>query len=194
MGLTREKLMEILPNRSWGAIKTRAHIMELPYRLDHPLKKARPFKPLTDFKKGYLCAMMDGEGTISITLRRDKRKNRLRIGYHLVLAFCNTNMNILEKCKQFLSGYGTIQNSSKSSCPMLVIGRLNEIRVVLEAIIDGLVAKREQAELVLKSIRKADDGKLMIWSEEFVGIRTKMKELNTGRRRNSITLINKPNP
>lgn len=62
--LPKEKLMRILPNRSWYMIAAKAHQMHLPFRYNHPPKKPRPFRPLTDFGKGYLCAAIDGEGSL----------------------------------------------------------------------------------------------------------------------------------
>lgn len=70
-------------------------------------------------------------------------------------------MRLLERCNQLLSGYGRLTDYSvkNGKCSTLTVGRLNEIKIVLEA--DGLVTKREQAKLLLEFIRKYE-GRLRV--------------------------------
>ncbi len=190
--LPKEKLMSLLPNRSWYMIAAKAHQMHLPFRYRHPLKEPRPFRPLTDFEKGYLCGVIDGEGSLSISYQREAGRYKARHTPHLTI--CNTDLRLLEKCNRLLSGYGRLSDYSikNGKCSTLTISRLNELKIVLDAITDGLVAKRKQAELLLEFIRKYG-GKLRVWGEDFREIHAKMKELNTGRRRISINSINSKN-
>lgn len=190
--LPKDKLMELLHRRSWETIIKKGRSMNLPFRYNHPLKKARPFKPLTDFEKGYLCGVIDGEGSLNISYSRGNGRYRSRYIPHLTI--CNTDITLLKRCNQIMSGYGRLSDFTlkNGKCSTLTIGRLNEIKIVLEAIVDGLVAKREQAKLLLEFIKKYE-GKLRVWGEDFAEIHEKMKELNTGRRRISIKSINTPN-
>lgn len=186
--LPKEELMKLLSGRSWGTIKKKARSMGLPFRYNHPPKKARPFRPLTEFEKGYLCGVIDGEGSLSTS--HDRKENR----YIPHLTICNTNIQLLEKCNRLLSGYGFLSGwtMKNGKCSVLTVSRLNEIKIVLEAIADGLIAKKE-AKLLLEFIKRYE-GKLRVWGDDFEEIYSKMKHLNTGRRRNSIMSINSPNP
>lgn len=151
---TREdKLMVLLPRRSWSAMKSRAHILGLK-------RHANCFPPnyeLIDFnldesQKGYVAAMLDGEGTAGI--RNYKKILQYRKGsVGLNLVFSNNHRGMLETIKGWLDIGKVFQSKAKKEkyrkCLRYVIWRTLEVYSLLKVLEPLLIIKREQAKLII---------------------------------------------
>lgn len=109
---------------------------------------------LTERQIGYHAAAIDSEGTISIG-RQNKNKNI----YILKICIYNTNMPFL-KYLRFTSGLGSIYSRPREGNRKPIwswqISKY-EIKDYLEAIIDSLIIKKQQAKLMLEFLPLVKD-------------------------------------
>jgi len=77
-----------------------------------------PFEKLSDCEKGYVAGMLDGEGSIVITKRKNERQHR---NPEIYIQIVNTNQDVIFWLKQKLLGgrfQTTRQNSAKGYLPL----------------------------------------------------------------------------
>ena len=86
--VTRQTLLDLLPTKSWGAIKWKANQLNL----ERDFKLAYPPLNLSRFDTGYIAGLTDGEGCISIS--KNKRKNR-ETNLHPYISIANTDLDVL---------------------------------------------------------------------------------------------------
>jgi len=110
---------------------------------------------LTDYKQGYLEAIIDGEGTL--TVRKLKNK-RYKAGYEFapMLYISNTDKALLEHIKNLMNGKGSIvvhqkYNEDTNYKPSLKyqFTRADMRSILLQL---NLVSKKRQKELVLEAL------------------------------------------
>ena len=109
---------------------------------------------LTDVQIGYLAGIVDGEGTISLG-RTLKRRDW---GYSMQVAVTNTNLKLLNWCKN-ITNIGTIDKASERIGPkrkQVYSWRVayKDIPLFLMTIKTHLIIKKEQAELMLEYFEK----------------------------------------
>src|SRR4030042_590161 len=108
-------------------------------------------KILSEFEIGYMAASFDMEGTIGLTA--EKRRDNVR-GVRFITNVCiyNSNYEALEYLQEML-GFGNIFSHGAETEIRREMYRLafaaNQIRHLLPQIINHLIIKRRQAELVL---------------------------------------------
>lgn len=109
---------------------------------------------LTDYQKGYLAALIDGEGCIH-------KHNGTRPTHHTyALTIGNTNRELLEHTQKMV-GTGTIydgpekENPNHSKCFYYKITRLADVQALLAQLEHHLIVKREMLNAVLSSESRA---------------------------------------
>ena len=107
-------------------------------------------KKLTDYEKGWLEAMIDGEGSISL-LKEKRPKFKAGFTYKPRINVSNTCLPRLEKAKNIVGG-GCIIGQDRPDRKRIynLDVSANKIREILPQI--KLVAKEEQKNLLLKAL------------------------------------------
>lgn len=99
---------------------------------------------LNDFEKGYLSAIIDGEGTVSISRQNQKGRN---------ISFNNTSHELLEKIQQIVGGSifdKPLSGLGKKPQFQIEINGAFRVYPILNQIISDLTVQRERAKIVLK--------------------------------------------
>ena len=129
------------------------------------LRVKKPTVPLlNEAEKGYLAAMIDGEGTIS--LRDSKATEKTTANLTPWVMVSNTNTKILEKVSQITHvEYNKKAKRSKHEqhrkpAYKWQIQSMMNVRFLLEQVMPYLAGKQEQAQLVLEFISKKLSKKL----------------------------------
>ena len=140
----QDKLMVLLPRRTWTAIKDRAYRLGMKRHPDSfpPNYKRINFK-LKAWQRGYVAGMLDGEGSISIT-------NSKRVGqkqHKVQIAIANNHLGVLEKIRRWL-GIGKIRKSRKVWLYEII--RTVEIYSLLKMLYPFLTIKQERAILTIQ--------------------------------------------
>jgi intein/homing endonuclease len=107
---------------------------------------------LTETEKAYLAGLIDGEGTITLTISNKGQMPQPQ------LSISNTNLGVLEWVKQKL-GCGSIikKNPRKPNHKVSYawqINRAGKVMFVLSEIKDYLIIKKSQALLILDEYKK----------------------------------------
>jgi len=147
---SKKRLLEMLPKRSWKAIKSKAWLLKLrrnAYKswIQKALKK---FKDLSEFELGRLVGLIDAEGVISV------------VGHHKgsfrpVIAVTNKNLHLLRHLKRLIGGniypknkQGTTRCAGQKTYYIFTLQKTVEIYALLSLIKEHLIIKREVAEAV----------------------------------------------
>lgn len=167
-------------------------------------------KSLSDFEKGFLAGMLEGEGYLGITKSRKKSLSR---GWQFTvrITIANTNKELLEKCRSMLNGLGVVGVSRKNTyktrvsrnwavCYTLAVYRYRDIEKLLQQLLPHLVSKRKKAELLLEFIKlrkqarritlqSMDNGRIVGqrgsgYSQRELKIYSELRELNSGGKKN----------
>jgi len=157
--LPKNKLMQLLPKRSWVAIQSKAE-KELGLRKSLLANKEPvDFSFLSESEKGYIAGLIDGEGTITL----EKRKFASDIKVHPAVYISNTSLELLTHIREVL-GVGTIRRghrrksrstgSERKQDYKLGIHKIREVEGLLKTIKPYLVLKKRQAEVVLEFIQR----------------------------------------
>lgn len=140
----------LLPNRSLDSIYHQARLLNLNREYgDHV--KIKVVRRLSDFERGWIAGLIDGEG--SITINAEKRSHRYSLGFSLRpnVSIANKNLELLKEV-QYVIGDGIItenQNSKGHKCYHWSLNGLFVIKSLLKQILPDLIVKRPLAELVL---------------------------------------------
>jgi hypothetical protein len=142
--LTREKLLQLLPRRSWKAIETKASLLGL--KRDPPVT----IKPLSEAQKAYIAGIIDGEGSITIYANTGNY-------CYFEVTVTNTNIKLINWLKE-TTGLGKISKDkrhsklSKKECYKWRVRRKEENLQLLKQIAPYLICKKEKAEKVLSHL------------------------------------------
>jgi len=112
--------------------------------------------PLTDFEKGYLAGLLDGEGTISVYKNTEKRIGRKRsklgftLGCHIRIS--NTNVELLRKVSEITGGkiYLSSKNNRKKKVYVCQINDKAKIVEILEQLFPFLIEKKKRASKIIE--------------------------------------------
>jgi len=172
----KEELLKKLPNTTWEQILFKAHTLGLRRITGGNSKR---MKKLTDFQRGYIAGLIDGEGSICLYpyLGKGRKLNRVEA----TIQIGNTNKNALEKVKEFTGiGHVYLHNAWKKKnykpCYTYTINNRIEILQFLLQIKDSLIIKKPQAEVMLEFLRTHRRGEHM--SKKDLELIEKMKKLN----------------
>jgi len=155
--MQKDKLLELLPNRTWKAINAKAHKLGLSrFRLLSRLKNENVRK-MDPSEAGYLAGAIDCDGWIGITLEKYHSKQRVFPTPYIGVA--NTSLSILEKCKQITGiGHIRIKRDNKKSPKWRTsyywgVESYSGIEGILKQILPYLERKWKQAILLLEYIQ-----------------------------------------
>lgn len=148
---SKEEMLILFPNRTWDAIRHKAYNI----RLFRPLIGFKPPKPspliedrLTDFQKGYLAGIIDGEGTIGIYKYKATRHPLAEV------SVSNTDRGLVEYVQTLMGGniYAGRGKKSTKTLYWLKTNNLRTVKAIVEAILPHLKSedKLGKANLVLK--------------------------------------------
>lgn len=101
---------------------------------------------LTDYERGFLEALIDGEGSISL-IKHNKKKLRRGFAWHCSVAIGNDNRKLLEKAQRICHGGHLNPEYGTHYTLQLGIKVMKEILPQLD-----LIVKREQSILILWAI------------------------------------------
>ncbi len=109
-------------------------------------------KTLTEYEKGYLSAMIDGEG--SITYYKTKRHDCKRAGinyFQVRLAISNNNLELLEYIKKMVNCGGSIISKKSKRYPDTISYELRYSHNIIRWLIPQLhlIEKKEKAKKAL---------------------------------------------
>lgn len=120
------------------------------------LIKVVEMKELTEFEKGWLSGLIDGEG--SLVLREKKEGNTLKPS----ITISNNSKELMEKLKTVMP-FGKIYEDSRedkdnwSKTYQFKIWKQKDIKRLLEQIKDNLVIKNKKAELLIQFCKIRED-------------------------------------
>lgn len=103
---------------------------------------------LTEYYKGWIEALIDGEGSISL-LREKRKQFRAGVTYKPRLNISNKNLKLLEQAKDII-GHGAIHPNGKSGVYNLDISA-EGMRYILPKI--TLIVKEEQRLLLIEALK-----------------------------------------
>lgn len=153
--LPKKELLKLFPNKSMRnlamkRIQLRKKGNNLPER--KRLHSQEKCNKLNDFERGWLSALIDGEGSISLLVDFEKS---LRI--HAKVVISNTSYELLKKVREVL-GIGFLRQEyrkkpKRTDMYSFAIYSFSGIASLLEQIQPVLIIKKRIAELVLKFLK-----------------------------------------
>ena len=108
---------------------------------------------LTEFQKGYLAGLIDGEGTICISKRFEKKRQKSFLWAEIVIG--NVSLPLLENIKSIIGGFIYKVPPQKSHRPThkqmyrLTRADMGIIRQILILLEPYLIVKKSQAKLMI---------------------------------------------
>lgn len=153
---TKPELLELL-NKDWTSIRHKAFELELK-KERHRVRYWHTYWGyedihLTDRQIGYFAGIIDGEGHIRIVRSIQRTGNY----YAPFIGITNTCQPLIDKCMDiFKSGRFHAEKKKRPNHKIKLvynIASVKGVKQILTQILDELVVKRKQAELVLEFIR-----------------------------------------
>jgi hypothetical protein len=178
--LPKDKLMALLPGRSWLTIKTIAPRMGLRRQIIAS-RLGGVKENISETDLAYLAGLIDGEGYVGV-----RESNNRKRGYQLspIVEISGTNFPFLLKVREKI-GAGHIRtydskNRKWKSSVKFQICRLIDIVALLNRLLPYLILKKQQAELLIQFCNSRLKTPLRgnSYSEEEINIFYKLKELN----------------
>ena len=146
---SKEEILKNLPIRSWKTILQRAKSFKI-RRKGINIQKCTLTKRLGDFERGFLVALIDGEGSIGLSTKRVGSKRKF-IRIAPFISIVNTCKPLLEKAMQFIGG-GSLFNRKGTRKEIWTLGiyGTRNVAFLLEQIHNDLIVKKDKGDLVLK--------------------------------------------
>jgi len=109
---------------------------------------------LSEIQAAYLAGLIDGEGSIAVSRKRDCSGVRRGYSYRLNLSISNTDTDLVQWCLK-VTGVGTIgrccsTNPLRHKAATRWTVWTRQAAQVLEQVVPHLVSKRQHAELALE--------------------------------------------
>lgn len=153
---SKEDLLKLFPERSWSSLRHKAERLKV-YRtsVKHYLRPKR-IEDLQHDDKVYVAATIDGEGTITVSVKKNNADPE-RGGAPLtpLIGISNTKKELIDWLHSILFG-STMRTSKKDvkrnrkAVWAVQVARLLDVKALLEQVLPYLKVKRRQAELVLQ--------------------------------------------
>lgn len=187
---SKKEIQSLLPNRTWPAISGMVKNLRkvegsIPHLSVNRYLRYREgtLNPLTEVERAYIAGLIEGDGSISITRGRSCRK--LACGQTSCtpkISIGNTNKELLAHVKTLLQGSCSITNKKpkarRKQLSILEIGRLLDIKSLLQQLIPFLVGRKKQAELVLEFCNLRLNDKWGEYNPRLFGITEEVQMLN----------------
>jgi hypothetical protein len=143
---------------------------------------------LSDYERGYLEALIDGEGSLSLIFAKQVTSPRPRVDIRISIT--NINREILDKVKGIVGGGNISRKTPKGNRKPVYCYQASPtiIRWLLPQL--NLIVKREQKQIILEALsmltgvggrRKNGGGGLMrpLWKDQrFAELKHRLNELN----------------
>lgn len=138
------EIRKVLPNHTLYSISSKAKNLGL-------TTLNRGVNELTDFERGWIAALVDGEGTI--TLHRSKLKNG-GLGLHPRLMVGNNDRKIIEKLNEVIgAGHVSVTITNKLKPFWVYELSARPLEHLLKQIANSLIVKRERAKVAERVIK-----------------------------------------
>jgi hypothetical protein len=180
--LTKKALLELLPKRTWSAIKTKASFMRVD-RQPQSIKNEVAVN-MSENERGYLAGAVDCDGFISMQGKRRGQNFQVWVGV------ANTDYNLVKKCLE-ITKIGRIHKATKhhpwKPAYFWTVYTFTGSYSVLKQIEPYLVRKKKQAQLALEflELRKTmirRNGRLIV-TKDVLEIYEEMRKMNGGKGR-----------
>jgi hypothetical protein len=178
--LPKKALLELLPRRTWSAIKTKASFMGV-HRQPQSIKNEVAVN-MSENERGYLAGAVDCDGFISMQGKR-KRQN-----FQVWVGVANTDYNLVKKCLE-ITKIGRIHKATKhhpwKPAYFWSVYTFTGSYSVLKQIEPYLVRKKKQAQLALEflELRKTmiRRNSRLIVTKDVLEIYEEMRKMNGGK-------------
>lgn len=180
---SREDLQKLFPDRNWGGISHKGRrLQQARASVTHYLRP-RSIGELAPDQQAYLAGFIDGEGTITVSIRKNKATPWTG-GSPItpLIIITNTNKEIIDHFHTILYG-STIKTHGGPGIRdkdvwVLQIAKLLDVKALLEQISPYLFVKRKQAELLLEFCNLRLKDKWMRYNPRLFDIAKEIRELN----------------
>lgn len=170
--LSRRELLKTFSSKDWTSIRHKA--FELGLKKAPHMQYSANWKNhgdvrirLNDFERGYISAIIDGEGSITIVKAHDKRWKKEHFYLAPLIYITNTDAKLMAGVRDILKVGRFYKEESKierhKDKYVYTIGSINGCKQILNQIVNDLIIKKRQAEAVLKLIsikEKKETGKV----------------------------------
>lgn len=180
---SREDLQKLFPDRNWGGISHKGRrLQQARASVTHYLRP-RSVGELTHDQRAYLAGLLDGEGTITISVRKNKA-DPLKGGSPItpLITITNTNKELIDHLHAILNG-STIKTHGRLGIGdkdvwVLQIARILDVKALLEQIAPYLFVKKRQAGLLLEFCNLRLQDKWMRYNPRLFEIAKEIRKLN----------------
>jgi len=100
---------------------------------------------LTDFELGFIVGLIEGEGSISFSINKDKKSKIPYVYPHFTIA--GKDLRLLKRAQQLIGG---VLTNKRSGTHDLVLRRIKTIIETLKRLEPYLITKRDDARKVIK--------------------------------------------
>lgn len=179
---SREDLLKLFPHRSWRSINHKGRRHQLVRASVKHYLCSRTIGDLLHDQRIYLAGLIDGEGTVTISVRKSKSKPGV-MGSPLtpLIIITNTNKELIDHLRTTLHGSTLKTQHRTGHCKdvwALQVARLLDVKALLEQITPYLFLKRRQAELLLEFCNLRLEDKWMRYNPRLFEIAKEIRKLN----------------
>lgn len=178
----KKDVMKAFPNRSWKGIKHKARrlgISRCIYAMN--ANSSRLIREeASEFEKGYLLGLIEGEGSIYVT----KTRSRGYLYFQPKLTIANTKLSVIQKAQEIMGGkiYKERRWGRRRDIWILQITTTIDVYNVLKALQPYFEGKRGQCDLMIRFCEtKMESGGRSKPTREQAQICEELKKLNRAR-------------
>ena len=175
-------LRQLFPDRSYESILHIANRLRLRRTSIMPyLEERRIRDDLSIEERAYLAGLLDGEGSITVSLRRRGTKSNIMPSMSPLIIFTNSNSDLVKYVHSLIAG-STIKTVKATSIRRTVwsiqVARLNDIESLLGQLFQYLIAKKRQAQLILEYCKVRKQDTLLSYNDRLFEIAKEVRALN----------------
>lgn len=166
------KTLAALVNRPYHSVLDKAKKLGISREYDECTQNKIVKGDATDFEMGFIVALIDGEGSITITGRK-RPSPRVDIG--------NNNLPLLEKAQEIIGGriYPCKTRGNRKKAYKLRLSKVKTLEATLTKLQPYFIVKRKQCDLLIELCGlRLSKSKYASWSEREVEIIGEIKKLN----------------